>query len=363
MKTLSRSSLLLRGTLLVSLLALPLPAQALTKEIVDEKVEVRNEKPEGWYGTLKLGVNISLSSTDNVVGAQDGTSFSLGANIGGTLDYLRAGHEWRNILEISEGYTKTPNISRFIKSTDYLTFESIYLFHFERFPWLGPFVRFGLRTALLPGYDVRDADYNYNLTKIDGTTVTGFATSKDTLHLTDAFMPLQLKESIGAYGKPVNNPAYALEIRLGLGSQQIFADGGYAVSKVDTTTKAITLKELETYAQVGGELALLFNGTLYEDKIIYRLTAEALIPFYNSGTNLEDKNALELTNLEFGAGLTFKVFSWASVVYEFKAVRTPQLLDDFQIQNNLLLSFSYTLSKAPEAKPAAATETTPAAAK
>jgi len=38
--------------------------------------------------------------------------------------------------------------------------------------------------------------------------------------------------------------------------------------------------------------------------------------------------------------------SWASLDYSFKAIREPQLLDKWQVQNNLLLSFAYTLVRA-----------------
>jgi hypothetical protein len=37
------------------------------------------------------------------------------------------------------------------------------------------------------------------------------------------------------------------------------------------------------------------------------------------------------------------LFEWASLDYELKIMRLPQLVDAWQIQNNLLLTFSYTL--------------------
>ncbi len=322
-------------------------ALALDKKLVDEKVEKSADKPEGWEGKLSIGANISLSSASNVVGTQDGVSFALGLTIGGDLNLIRRGHEWRNRLDIAETFSKTPGLDRMIKTTDYLQFDSVYLYTFNGFPWIGPFVRFGLKTALLPGYDVRAEGYTYTTTNLDGTTFT--EAGRSSKRLSDSLSPLQLKQSLGAYTKPLQKSWMGIEVRLGLGAQELFADDQLATTKVDTSKKTVALKELQDYSQLGGEAVIAINGSIYDDKILYRLYAEALIPFYTSIEDKEDRNAGELTNVELGAGLTFKVFSWASLVYEFKAIRLPLIVDEFQIQNNLLLSFSYSVHKKPVA--------------
>ena len=319
------------------------PALALKKEIVDEKIEKTEAKAEGWEGKIKLGANISLSSSNNVVGAQDGVTFAMGAAFEGELSLVRGGHEWRNRLEINETFTKTPTIDRVIKSTDFLLFDSVYLYTFEAWPWIGPFVRFGLKTALLPGYDVQAQEHTYTTTKLDGSTFT--EPNKDSKRLTDSFMPLLLKQSAGAFGKPYKEKFFGIELRLGLGAQEFFGDDQLATTKVNSDTKTVSVKELQDYQQVGGEASVQIDGSVYEDKISYRVYAEAMIPFYTSIDDKEDRNAGELTNVELGAGLNFKLVEWASLVYEFKAVRLPLVVDEFQIQNNLLLSFSYSMTK------------------
>jgi hypothetical protein len=63
----------------------------------------------------------------------------------------------------------------------------------------------------------------------------------------------------------------------------------------------------------------------------------------------EERNALDLTNVEFRANLSVKLVEWASLDYQFKTLREPQLIDDFQIQNNLLFTFGLaTGSASPE---------------
>ena len=63
------------------------------------------------------------------------------------------------------------------------------------------------------------------------------------------------------------------------------------------------------------------------------------------------KNAQQnsLTNVEFRANLSVKLVEWASLDYQFKTLREPQLIDEFQIQNNLLFTFGLaTGSASPE---------------
>ncbi len=319
------------------------PALALKKEVVDEKVDKTEDAAEGWEGMVKLGANLSLASSNNVVGAQDGVTFAVGANFQGELGYVGGGHEWRNRLEIAETFTKTPAIDRLVKSMDFILFDSIYLYSFEKFPWIGPFVRFGLKSSLLPGYDVQAQPYTYKTSKLDGTSFV--EAGRDSKRLTDPFFPLLLKQSAGAYARPYKENFFGIEIRLGVGANEFFGDDQLAVTKVDSDNTEVLVKELEDYQQLGGEAVVEIDGKLWEDKITYRLYAEAMIPFYTSIEDKEDRNAGELTNVELGASLTLKLVEWASISYEFKAVRLPLVLDEFQIQNNLLLTFSYSLTK------------------
>ena len=62
----------------------------------------------------------------------------------------------------------------------------------------------------------------------------------------------------------------------------------------------------------------------------------------------------QLTNVDVGANVVFKLVEWATVTYEFKAVRVPQLLPDtFQVRNTLMLTMGYGVDNKPPAPPAA----------
>jgi hypothetical protein len=75
-----------------------------------------------------------------------------------------------------------------------------------------------------------------------------------------------------------------------------------------------------------------------------------MMPFVNDLAEGDDRGLVDLTNMEFGAKLSFKVLEWLSIDYVFRALKQPQLLDEFQIQNNLLLTASYAFFKPPAKK-------------
>ena len=293
---------------------------------------------QGWGGSVNLGANVSMGHASSVVGKPDGISFAFGMDFAGALNWSRGGHEWRNSMTVTEMFSKTPTIDGVSKTADKLYLESIYLYHFKKFPWIGPFGRVAFETSAFPGNDMQPDEYAYKVTMQDGTSTVSRDTS---FRLTDAFRPIILKESVGAFAKPYSEPWAQVEFRLGVGSRQVFADEQYVVSKVDKENKTISIKETETYAEAGGELAAYVWGKYYDGKISYKVGAEVLIPFANS-VDTGDQDALDLTSVEFLARLSFKLVSWASLEYEFSAKRLPMLQEDWMVQNSLFLSFAYT---------------------
>lgn len=316
-------------------------AQADSKKdyVYDEVVEKAKKKKikEGWGASVSLGANVSMGHASSVVGKPEGLTLALGLDFAGALNWSRGGHEWRNSMTVTEMFSKTPTIDGVSKTADKLYIESIYLYHFERFPWIGPFGRFAWETSAFPGNDMQADEFTYKVTMLDGTSTASRDTS---FRVTDAFKPMMFKESIGAFAKPYTAPWANIEFRLGIGGRQVLAADQFAVSKVDKDTKTISVKELQDYAEAGGEFTAYVWGKYYDGKVSYKVGAEVLIPFANTA-DTGDRSAADLTNIEFLARLSFKLVSWASLEYEFAAKRIPMLQEDWQITNSLFLSFAY----------------------
>lgn len=335
---------------------------------IESKRDTVKHKNFGWDGSLNVGASTAVSQSSNVVGRIDGTSFTFGTQISGGLLYLKQAHEWRNSLAYGLTYSRTPALPVFVKTNDELALESIYLYHVKRLPWFGPFARITLNVPFFPGDDVRNvsdvfADANSPTgstlyrNKSDQTDVidagdNAFSLNKDgvaRLRLSDPFLPVRLSETLGLFAAPLDKPRIKLEIKLGFMARQTFAKNQLAID--DDTADAdgvsdIDFVRLEDVFQAGPSAGVLASGELSNKRVAYLALVEAMLPAVNNQRDDGDKNLGELTNLHFEVNLSFKLVSWASLDYQFKTLYEPQLLDQFQIQNNLLLSFAYTLIKA-----------------
>jgi len=312
------------------------------KTYLPEEVKKAEKRVDGWDGSLVLGASSSLAQNSNLVGATDGIAWAMGAQVTGGANYMHGQHEWVNTFKLAETYSYTTALDEFVKTVDELSWRSTYLYSLRPIPWLGPFGELKLKTAILPTYDVQSEPYAY----IDPAITTGPLAQDNKLKLSEPFRPLHIEESAGAFAKPIKKDPITVEIKVGFGGKHIFAADQYAVDKVDKDLKEITLKALEDVHQGGPAASVGAKGELYDKKVTYFALAEAMIPVINNQAEGEDKSAVGLTNILFEAGISFKLVSWASLDYSFRALREPQLIDKWQIQNNLLLTFSYTLVKA-----------------
>lgn len=315
------------------------------KDLVPDKVEAVKVVKLGWKPRISVGATIAFSDNRKVVGAQDGGTWNIGPLLDAGLDFYGEEHEWRNSLSIRHVQTKTPSISEFIKTADSFIFDSIYLYHSPSLPWLGPFAQFTLTTALFPGEDVNATDITYRITRNDGT-VTDKTQSR--LALTDAFAPLALKESIGAFAAPVTKPEVKVEFRVGVGARETITQEGFSLTDDAATVGILEVSQFKDFQQVGGEAFAGVSGTVIFEKLgaerplTYSLTAETLLPFYSSEG--DDKSFADKVTFALDAKLSVKLFAWMSLDYNLKVIREPLLVDEFQLQNNLLLNFSYAYS-------------------
>ncbi|WP_437721235.1 hypothetical protein [Sorangium sp. So ce861] len=313
---------------------------------------------EGWSPGLLLGGTFNLANNRSVVGQADGTGISAGFVLEGSLDFNKAAHELRMTLGAGAGVTRTPALDAWVKTRDALAFEAIYLYH--AVPWFGPFARFALDTQMFPGSDPRSAPTTYAITREDGATE---ATTGTRLHLSDPFQPVTLKQSLGVFVQPVNRESVLVEARAGAGAQEVIASGVLALGDDDGTPE-VEVSELSSYSQLGAEAVIEASGALRDKQIMYKAGIAVLLPIVYSDLDAGDeRGALDLMNVDIVGGLTFKLVEWASLDYQLHVVRQPQLVDAWQVQNNILLTLSYAVgSKVPGLPPCVPCRPAPAKA-
>jgi hypothetical protein len=310
--------------------------------IPEEVAAAAEEVDTGWDPSLSASANFSLASNKNVVGNVDGMTLSLGLMLNGSLKYLSTDrvHEWQNNLSWALGATRTPTVPVFGKSLDELDFETMYLIHLKKAPWFGPFVGLSLDTTLLPTDYITAEQVGIERHEIDGTvSSTHTYDAMEKIPLTPTLAPTSLRESLGVFATPLEREPIAIEIRTGVGAWETFTRNGFVIAD-DDTTDVLELQRLQDSVQLGAELNLTATGQ-FKDSVTYTARVALMQPFvHNAETELE---GFELLNTEFEFLLGIRLTKWASLDYQFKAFRTPLVLDDFQIQNGLLLSVNANL--------------------
>ncbi|MDX9720380.1 MAG: hypothetical protein RBU37_06520 [Myxococcota bacterium] len=319
---------------------------ASTTYVPEGEIEQLSDEGVGLTGSLVVGGSFNIAQNSSVVGQVDGYSLLLGANVTGSLDYIHLAHEWRNIARINQGWARTPVIDEFIKSNDVLMLESLYNYFVTS--WFGPFGRLSFETAMLPAEDVRANPTTYIIAYNDGRTIT--RANQTRLSVASAFSPISLEQSVGVFAQPFESKAFTLSIRAGVGGRETLADG-VLVLQDDDATDTLEMVELRNVFQAGAELFLGLRGKVVEDRLSWSVQGSVMFPFLNNDN--EDRGIMELSRWAGTANLSVSVFSWMSLDYQLKLLLDPQLIDELQVQNSLLLTLNYTLieRKAPPPPP------------
>ncbi|MEO0335195.1 MAG: hypothetical protein AAF202_02305 [Pseudomonadota bacterium] len=315
-------------------------SQDISRKITMAEEAALNKKLEdGWHAKLNLGANISFGSSSNVIGQPDGDSRTFGANLDSSVIYKKGQNEWQNTLKYIGATSATPAIPRYVKSNDELNFSSLYLYSLEDMEWLGPYVRVQARTAAFRGEDIRPEETNYEISDSQGE-VKSTKQGLTTFQLTEAFKPLTVQESVGAFFRLVNEKKIKVKTRLGLGAQQVDGSGQLTLADKSETADVVEVRELATYQQMGVEGGLQVDGKI-DEKSSYSLTFDFLTPVGADLPEGDDRDDLELTNMDLKIKLTSKVYEWVSFNYEFNLREQPQLLDETQITHLMSMSFAY----------------------
>ena len=305
---------------------------------LDAAKEAKNQpkatglKKDGIKPFLGVTANGTMNNNSSVIGQTDGTTFIFGVSLNGSLDVLQGNNEIGLTLELNEQFSRTPIIDRFIKSGDLLKIDAGYLYHISK-TW-GPFASALMKTAILDGYDERVTDVTYSL---DGRTEDG-----DRIKLTSSFAPMLFKETFGLFYKPIDSKMVSLETKVGFGAIEVMADGNYVLADDAATKDLIELKTLESYNQAGASLYLKAKGgiDLAGQKLTYETYFDLLMPFIYDAPG---KSSMDLTNMEYSLTISTKLFALLGIKYQLKMVKQPQLLDKWQVQNNIFLDLSYIL--------------------
>ncbi len=296
------------------------------------------EKTMGWKRSANLGLNLSFTSSSDVIGQTDGSSETYGLNLKSGFNYFTDYSEWKNDVSLVSTTTRTPSVPRFVKSSDEFKLSSMYMHFWNGNPNFGPYARAEVSAPLFKGEDVQSTNKTYRITR---RTQADEVFTASSVRLTDAFRPLNTKEGVGIFWRPKNDPKLKIETRLGFAALQVVAAGQYASGGVNSAGE-IQINELSDLNQAGLEAAVSVKGKV-DEKSSYEAGIETLTPFISNQESGDDRDAFGLTNVDGFVKLTSNITSWASFGYDYKVKIQPQLLDRAQQIHMIVLNANYNL--------------------
>jgi hypothetical protein len=127
--------------------------------------------------------------------------------------------------------------------------------------------------------------------------------------------------------------------------RETIADGQKVVTGTTTAGGAttVTVQKTTNVYEAGPAVGVSVNGMVLQDKLSYTLRCDAMLPLLQTPVSQQVGNVFEKTVVEAMAGLSFHLFEWMSLDWQFKAIRQPIIIDKFQLLSNLLLTFSYSI--------------------
>lgn len=308
-------------------------SQALSlKEQVPDTAKSEKSR-EGWTFGVDVGATTNWNLNRKYVGIADGHYFGLGGKIGSNADFRQGIHEWRNNLSWLEIFNLTPTIDGWLKSADLLSLETKYLANFS--DWWGYFAAIKLNTSTFSGIDRRPADVKYVVEDLNKNQTT---TTGRSLTLTKPFQPLYLQESTGLFARILDYSYFTWKVYAGPAARENFAADQLIIAK--DASGVVSAKTLRTTYQLGPVLGTTIGGTYLNNRLSYEAGAETLYAFLRFPTD----NSLSFSqrlNVDIYSTLSFKFYSWMALAWDLRAIRIPDILEDFQLQNNVLLTFSY----------------------
>lgn len=302
--------------------------------------QIAAEKP--WRFKTTLGVNLGQNFNQSFLGLQNGVSFSPGFQLEEVIRWYNLPHEWRTEFVLNESWSLTMPQTVFVKSSDSLHFKSSYLYHVV--DWFGPYVSAKLRTSVFPGSDVETGPTTYTITDAATGVVTTPPASTGSngtysFNLTSAFLPLILEQDIGVFAQPYHEDELLLEFRAGATARENIAKNQRILTAVGVIYDNTPVRQLDNVYELGPSLGMHFKADLWEKKLSYRLSCDALWSLFQ--TPQESLAATHGLSFDLSTGLGVNILSWLGVHWHFKAILNPAILDRVQLMSHLMLAVNF----------------------
>lgn len=291
--------------------------------------------PEAWRASVALGGDVKFENSSEGTTEQTGTSLAVNLFADNLFRYRKDPHLWTTRLELEEGQSRYPE-GGLRNSADRLYLHSIYLY--EVTPWLGPYVRAGGETPLLPRTVYFTTPTEVIIRDPDGTVVETLP-EQVSLPVRPGLAPMELKEGVGGNFQVIQTLPLELDLRLGLGGrqyrtwdEQVLISVSESPAGNNDPTPTAEYQQTSSYSLGGLEFTLVGTARLTR-YLQARTELDGLLP----------RQGVSNTLLTWRTTASLRLSSFASLNYTLDMARDPLLNPDqpLTMVNSLQLRFFY----------------------
>ncbi len=286
-----------------------------------ERGDGEEESQGVWKVSGVVGGDLAFANT-NFTGEQEGWALNFKLFLDGSAQLSAGKHQWVTRLEVEEGQSRPAGKKNFFNLDDRVYLHTIYTMRL--LPWLGPYIRAGVESKILPRY--AELDSTGNVTEYDRSgSVVKVHENVDRVRLGGTWEPTDVKEGLGGNFQVFRSREATLDLRMGFGAWQNYVGDLLSYN-------AHTLKPVESSSSYGIEGTAL--GQARVTRFITLSTEfDGLMPFNDFGAPI----------FSWRNQASLRLASFASFVYRLNLQRTAASRGDVETAHDLQLRFSYTL--------------------
>lgn len=300
-----------------------------------DKIDEKAKKSIGWNQSFSLSLNAMTTSFQNTPGNPSGDTNTFGLKLSEKFGYFFGKSEIRNNLSLELATSRTPILPRYIKTSDSLNYEFLYLKYLDAQNKKGVYSRVKLTTSLIESNAESVEDKNYKIIEKDGSEVD---ITTDKLQLTEGLRPLATRASVGGFYNPINEKWLVNEWKTGVGIRKVHNKNQLAIADDESTDSIIEVNRLADSTKIGTEINGLFSGVIYKP-LSYEVMLDLLIPFdenpESDGSNWENRVQ------EVKAGLKYSFNTYLSFDYNYTSLFDRSITDKYQISQTVLASATF----------------------
>jgi len=314
------------------------------------------QRTSRWFRSLVLGIDGSFVSNQNTGTNQ--TQFTAGAFVDGQGAF-NAGRHRVNVLVQAEASGSqirpegsadlNPNTEEVVEALPWVTatdqLRGDVLYSYDVFKTAGPYVRASAESHFLPTDILVSEDTTYEVTKLDGTVESIDKAANETFHTADPWRPTLLREGAGINTRFLQkNRSMNFNFRMGFGLRQHLYDGALVFEDL-TAAGVQQYKVQDSFNEIGAESTVVASLRL-PGWVVYSTDLELFVPFVDSRpesiSGSETGNRWNIA-ASWRNTVSFRVTRNLSLNYFANIDLEPQISDETQVQQSLLLRASWSL--------------------